>query len=393
MIKAYKVELKPTEEQKKKILQTIGVCRFLYNRFIYVNSQLYKSLKHLGMHKILKSFMNGYEFDKYVNNVLSKQEGFEWIKDVSSKARKQAIMNAEHAFKKFFKKEAKYPRFKKKTNQNVKCYFPKNSKTDWTIERYRVKIPTLGFVRLKEFGYIPCNSNVTSGTVSVKANRFYVSVLVDENIKNIKQVKQSDGIGVDVGIKEFAVVSDGRKFKNINKSLQVRKLKKRLKRNQRRLSCKYEFKKKRGVNSTTKNIAKQILRVQKLHCKLSNIRLDYIRKIAHTLVKTKPEYITIEDLNVKGMMKNRHLSRAIGEQCFNKFTELLINKCKQFSVELRKVSRFYPSSKKCNVCGNIKKDLKLSDRVYKCGVCKYEIDRDLGAGINLAMAKEYTIVT
>ena len=171
------------------------------------------------------------------------------------------------------------------------------------------------------------------------------------------------------------------------------KLKKQLRREQKRLSRKYEFKKKRGVKTVTSNIAKQILKVQKLHCKLNNIRLDYIRKIAHTLVKTKPEYITIEDLNIRGMMKNRHLSRAISEQSFYKFTELLANKCKQFKVELRKVKRFYPSSKKCNVCGNIKKDLKLSDRNYKCCICGYQVDRDLGAGINLAMAKEYTIVT
>jgi putative transposase len=229
--------------------------------------------------------------------------------------------------------------------------------------------------------------------VSAKADRFYVSVLVDENIAITKQVKQSDGIGIDVGVKEFAVISDGRKFKNINKTAIVKRLEKSLKRHQRSLSRKYEFKKKRGVNSTTKNITKRILRVQKLHCKLSNIRLDYIRKTAHTLVKTKPEYITIEDLNIKGMMKNRHLSKAISKQNFYKFTELLMNKCKQFGVELRKVNKFCPSSKKCNVCGNIKKDLKLSDRIYKCNICGYQIDRDIGAGINLAMAKEYTIVT
>ena len=392
-MKVYKTEIKPTKHQKEKIHKTIGVCRFLYNRFIHVNSQLYKSLKHLGLHKQLRTFMTGYEFDKYVNNVLSKQEGLEWIKEVSSKARKQAIMNAETAFKKFFKKEARFPRFKKKSNQNVKCYFPKNNKTDWKVERHKINIPTLGFMHLKEKGFIPVNGKVISGMVSRKADRYYVSVLVNEDTKPINTSHQTDGVGVDVGIKEFAVVSDGRKFKNINKSLQVRKLKKRLKRSQRQLSRKYEFKKKVGVNSATSNITKQILKVQKLHCKLNNIRLDYIRKIAHTLVKTKPEYITIEDLNIKGMMKNRHLSRAIGEQCFSKFTEILINKCKQFKVELRKVSRTFPSSKKCNVCGKIKKDLKLSDRIYKCGICKYEIDRDLGAGINLAMAKEYTIVT
>ena len=146
MLKVYKTEINPSKYQKEKICKTIGVCRFLYNRFIHVNIQLYKALKHLRLHKQLKTFITGYEFDKYVNNTLSKQEGYEWIKDVSSKARKQAIMNAETAFKKFFKKKARFHKFKKKSNQDVKCYFPKNNKTDWKVERHKINIPTLGFI-------------------------------------------------------------------------------------------------------------------------------------------------------------------------------------------------------------------------------------------------------
>jgi putative transposase len=338
--------------------------------------------------------MSGYEFDKYVNNVLSKQPEYEWIKDVSSKARKQSIMNAETAYKKFFNGQSKYPRFKKKNNQDTKIYLPKNNLGDFTIERHRIKVPTLGFIRLKEKGYIPVNSLVSSGTISIKANRFYISISVEEAQNKSNVELNENGIGVDLGIKEFAVVSNGKVYNNINKSSHARKLKKKLRREQRRLSRKYESKKHRkaGENPVTKNINKNVLRVQKIYVKLTNIRHDYVKKTVNELVKTKPAYITIENLNIKGLMKNKHLSRAIGEQNFYMFTLWLKNKCKQYGIELRQVDRFYPSSKKCNKCGNIKKDLKLSDREYNCEACDYKVDRDLGASINLAETKEYKVL-
>ncbi len=392
MIKSFKVEIKPTQSQKTKIHQTIGVCRFLYNHYIHVNKQVYEAMKHLGLSH-LKSFISGYDFDKYVNNVLSKREEYEWIKDVSSKARKNAIMNAEIAYKRFFKKQSKFPKFKKRNRQDVKAYFPKNNPGDLTVERYRVKVPTIGFVRLKEKGYIPTKAIMKSCTISMKTDRYYISVLCEMIPKeSCREQKNSDGIGIDLGIKEFAVISDGRRFKNINKSRKVKRIMRNLRRQQRRLSRKFNMKfKKKGEGA--KNIEKQVLRVQKLHNRLTNIRNDYIYKTVNSLVKTKPEYITIEDLNVRGMMKNRHLSRAIGEQSFSRFKEILTSKCQEHGIQLRKVNRFFPSSKMCNCCGNIKRNLKLSDRIYICDKCKYEIDRDLGAAINLAMAEEYTIIT
>jgi len=394
MIKSFKTELNPTQEQATKIRQTIGVCRFLYNHYIYINKQIYEAMKHLSLSH-LNSFVSGYDFDKWINNVLSKREGYEWIKDVSSKARKQSIMNAETAYKKFFKKQSGFPRFKKRNHQDVKAYFPKNHPGDLKVERHRIKVPTLGFVRLKEKGYIPTNAVVKSATVSMKAGRYYISVLCEVMSKKILCERgNTEGIGVDLGIKEFVVISDGRRFRNINKTKKVKRIKRKLRRQQRRLSRKLNMKLKfRKKGECTKNIEKQVLRVQKLHNRLSNIRNDYIYKTVDSLVKTKPEYIVIEDLNVRGMMKNRHLSRAIGEQCFGKFKEILETKCRQYNIQLRKVSRFFPSSKMCNCCGNIKRNLKLSDRVYICDKCKYEIDRDLGAAINLAMAEEYTIIT
>ena len=386
MKRAYKVEINPTDKQKSKIHQTIGVSRFVYNFYIAHNKEIY--------HREGK-FVSGMDFSKWLNNeYIPKNQDMKWIKEVSSKATKQAIMNGDKAFRDFFKEAKGFPRFKKKKNQDVKAYFPKNNKTDWTLERHRVKIPTLGWVRLKEFGYIPVNSIVKSGTVSQKADRYYVSILVEETDIKISNPNNA-GVGIDLGIKEFAVCSDGIKFKNINKTSTVKKVEKKLKREQRKLSRKYESlkirnKKEKGGNATSQNIQKQIVKVQKLHQRLTNIRTDYINKIVSSIIKQKPSYITIEDLAVSNLMKNKHLSKAIASQKFFEFKTKLMSKCKQNNIELRIVDRFYPSSKTCSNCGKIKKDLKLSDRIYKCD-CGFTIDRDLNASINLKNAKEYKI--
>ncbi|MFW0905537.1 RNA-guided endonuclease InsQ/TnpB family protein [Clostridium perfringens] len=395
MKRAYKMEINPTDEQKSKIHQTIGVSRFIYNFYIAHNKEIYEREG---------KFVSGMDFSKWLNNeYIPNNQDKKWIKEVSSKATKQAIMNGDKAFKDFFKKAKGFPRFKKKKNQDVKAYFPKNNKTDWTLERHRVKIPTLGWVRLKEFGYIPVNSIVKSGTVSQKADRYYVSILVEERDIKISNSNigikisntNNEGVGIDLGIKYFAICSNGNKFKNINKTSTVKKVEKTLKREQRKLSRKYESlkirnKKEKGGNATSQNIQKQIVKVQKLHQRLRNIRTDYINKTVSKIVKQKPSYVTIEDLNVKGMMKNKHLSKAIVSQKFFEFKTKLMSKCKQNNIELRIVDRFYPSSKTCSNCGKIKKDLKLSDRIYKCD-CGFTIDRDLNASINLKNAKEYKI--
>ena len=395
MKRAYKIEINPTDEQKSKIHRTIGVSRFIYNFYIAHNKEVYEKEG---------KFVSGMDFSKWLNNeYIPNNQDMKWIKEVSSKATKQAIMNGDKAFRDFFKKAKGFPKFKKKKNQDVKAYFPKNNKTDWTIERHRVKIPTLGWVRLKEFGYIQTNSIVKSGTVSQKADRYYVSILVEERDIKISNSNigikiantNNEGLGIDLGIKEFAVCSDGIKFKNINKTSTVKKVEKKLKREQRKLSRKYESlkirnKKEKGGNATSQNIQKQVVKVQKLHQKLRNIRTDYINKIVSSIIKQKPSYITIEDLNVKGMMKNNHLSKAIASQKFFEFKTKLTVKCKENHIELRIVDRFYPSSKTCSSCGKVKKDLKLSDRIYKCD-CGFTIDRDLNASINLKNAKEYKI--
>lgn len=384
--RAYKIEINPTTEQISKIHQTIGVSRFIYNFYIAHNKEIYEREG---------KFISGIDFSKWLNNeYIPNNQDMKWIKDVSSKATKQAIMNGDKAFKDFFKKTKGFPKFKKKKNQDVKAYFPKNNKTDWTIERHRVKIPTLGLVKLKEFGYIPINSIVKSGTVSQKSNRYYVSILVEEDDIQVSKCTNK-GIGIDLGIKDFAICSNGSKFKNINKTSTIKKVEKKLKREQRKLSRKYEGLKLRNKNikegvATRQNIQKQIAKVQKIHQRLANIRTDYINKTIYSIIEQKPSYITIEDLNVSGMMKNKHLSKAISSQKFFEFRTKLTAKCKQDNIELRVADRWYPSSKTCSQCGKINKGLKLKDRVYKCE-CGLSIDRDLNASLNLKNAKKYKI--
>ena len=387
MKRAYKTEIKPTQKQIQKINQSIGICRWLYNSYLAKNKDLYEQYKQ-GLISKENAFISANDFDKYINNEVKLLDNFKWINDCGSKARKKAIQNAETAYKRFFKGQSKFPRFKKKNKSDVKIYFPKNNKGDWKVERHRLMIPTLKDVRLKEYDYIPVGAEVISGTVSKKAGRYYVSVIVDVYVPVVQNTNQ--GIGIDLGLKDFAICSVGQIYKNINKTQKIRKLGKKLKREQKRLSRKYETLKKKGGTATKSNINKQIAKVQRLHHTLDNIRTDYINKTISSIIKRKPSFITIEDLNVKGMMKNKHLSKAVAEQKFYEFRNKLTNKCGALGIELRIVDRFYSSSKLCHCCGSIKKDLKLKDRIYKCD-CGYVEDRDYNASLNLRDCLTYKI--
>ena len=394
LLRAYKAEINPTLEQKQKINQSIGICRWLYNQYLWENRELYERYKNGEIDK-KQSFMSANDFDKYINNEVKILEEYSWINECGSKARKKVIVNAETSYKRFFKGQSKFPRFKKKNKSNVGLYFPKNNKTDWKIERHRINIPTLKWVRLKEFGYIPTNAKVKSGTVTKKADRYYVSVLVEED-DYIKYTNFNEGIGIDLGLKDFAICSNGDVYKNINKTKEIKRLEKKLKREQRKLSRKYESLKLRNKNmkggsATRQNVQKQIIEVQRLHHKLYNIRNNYINYVINELLKQNPSYITIEDLNVKGMMKNRHLSKAISKQGFYTFRNKLTYKCKWNSIELRIADRFYPSSKTCHECGSINKGLKLSDREWVCQECGVIHDRDYNASLNLRDCQIYTI--
>ena len=384
MLKSYKVEIKPTEYQKQKINKTIGVCRFIYNFYLSKNKEEYSKGN---------KFMSGYDFSKWLNNdFIPNNKSYCWIKDVSSKAVKQSIMNADKAYKKFFKKKAKFPRFKKKSDTTTKMYLPKNNKTDWEIQRHRIKVPTLGFVRVKEFGYIPNDSKVKSGTVSKAADKYFVSIIVDEKAENFKIKTNKPPIGIDLGIKDFAIASNEKSFKNINKTSKVKKIEKKLKRKQRTFSRKVQMNKKGNNIVYTANMYKEREQIRKIHYKLNNIRREYVKYVVNSLVKVNslPKYIAIEDLNVKGMMKNKHLSDSIRKQNFYYFREYLIQKCKKFGVEVRLIDRWYPSSKRCHQCGNINKNLKLSDRIYKCE-CGYIEDRDFNASLNIRDCDKYNL--
>ena len=379
-MKSYKIEINLTEEQKLKVNKTIGTCKFVYNLYLQKNKEEYEKNK---------KFISGFDFSKWLNNDFIKQNpSYAWIKDVSSKAVKQSIMNGDKAFKRFFNSLSQFPRFKKKQD-TIGVYFPKNNKTDFTLERHKIKVPTIGFVRLKEFGYIPLNSKIKSGTIKKDADKYFISILVEEDKeKNIK-INNNEGLGIDLGLKDFATISDKTVFKNINKTIKIKKLEKSLKRQQRSLSRKFENKKrKRG--ETANNIQKNILKVQRLHRRLRNIRIEYVKFVVNSLVKLSPKFITIEDLNVIGMLKNRHLSKAISKQNFYYFRLFLTQQCNKNSIELRVVDRWFPSSKTCNCCGQIKTDLKLKDRVYKCD-CGYIEDRDLNASYNLKDCSIYKI--
>ena len=383
LLKSFKTEINPTEEQKVKIQKTIGTCRFIYNFYLAHNKELYDKGE---------KFMSSNKFRIWLNNeYLPNHPEYSWIKEAYSKAITQAVNNGQTAFTRFFNHESNFPNFKKKGRSDVKMYFVKNNPKDCCCERHRIKIPSLGWVRIKEKGYIPTTKDgyvIKSGHVSIKADRYYVSVLVE--IPNNKIANNSnEGIGIDLGLKDLAIISNGKTYKNINRSAKLKKLEKQLIRGQRSLSRKYENSKK-GESTQRANIQKQKIKVQKLYQKIDNIRTDYINKTIAEIVKTKPSFITIEDLNVKGMMKNRHLSKAVASQKFYEFRIKLQAKCNENGIELRVVDRWYPSSKTCHCCKNIKKDLRLSDRIFKCD-CGYIEDRDFNAALNLRDAMTYEV--
>ena len=385
MYKALKIELKLTLAQKIKVCQTIGTERFIYNEYIKYNQEQYK----LG-----NKFVSANDFFKYINNIyLPNNPDKKWIKDVSSKSVKQAMIYGEQAFKRFFKGLSSFPIFKKKGKNELGAYFVKNNKKDFEFYRHKIKIPTLKFVRVKEYGYIPKNANIKSGTITKIVDRYFLSLIID--VKDIVKTENTStkGLGIDLGIKDTAICSDGKVFKNINKTKKVKKLKKKLKREQRKMSRSIEYSKSKKIKlRELKNFNKKKLKVQKIFYRLNCIRDDYNNKMVNEITRAKLKYITIEDLKVSNMIKNKHLSKAIQEQNFYSIRTKLINKCKERNIELRIVDTFYPSSKTCSCCGSVKKDLKLNDRIYKCYNCGIEIDRDYNASINLEKAKIYKVI-
>lgn len=391
-MRAYKTEIDPTSSQIELIHKTFGCTRYIYNQFVAEN------LENLASDK---DYISAFDYSKRVNNDPNTPT---WLKEVPSKAVKQALLYADRAFKDYFSKRRGKPKFKKKSSSES-FYLIGTIK----IERHRIFVPVLKWVRLKEFGYIP--KNITSVTISMKNGRYYISCLCKDEID--ERIPLSDhSMGIDFCLKDQFITED-RVIPSINKSLRIRKLEQRLRREQRKLSRKYEANMvdkvyyKTGAKkgqlksykwlkplSECKNIQKQKLKVARIYERLTRIRTEYNRKALHSLVlERKPSSITIEDLAVLNMMKNRHLSKTISNAQWYQSRLYLENLCKKLGIELRLVSRFYPSSKLCSDYGFKYKDLKLNERTWTCSNCGSKHDRDVNAAINLGQSKEYTVLT
>jgi len=279
-------------------------------------------------------------------------------------------------------------------NFNIRCdIFPNNKRPSriYLKDNGKLQIPTIGDV---EFGSIrtgfdlSCKKQIAN--ISFDGKYWYLSYTEDVETSAGNLPYYTDGIGIDLGIKTLVTVSDGTKIPNIKTFRRVRILNKRLKRLQRKVSRKYRINKCNKHNKT-KNIIKLERQIKLIHRSLRNIRINHIRKFVSELVKKQPQYIAIEDLNVKGMMKNKHLAKDIANCSFYNIREHLIRKATERCIAVRLVNRFYPSSKTCSNCGSYKKDLKLTQRVYHCNNCKEKIDRDFNASLNIAKTDKYVL--
>jgi len=365
-----KIMLLPTEEQEIKFKKFSGAARFIYNLMIEREKEYYSKNN---------SYLKENEFRKELTK-LKQTEEFSWLKEIGSNVIKQAAKDCNEAFMNFFKKLTKFPKFKTLKNSKMSFYVNYESlkKTNNGFRGER-----LGEVKTsEELPEINKNEYYYCPYISFDNKYWYLCFSI--KVKKEKVEKTEEIIGIDLGIKDFAVLSNGKVYKNINKTAKVRKLKKKLKRLQKKLSKKYVLNK-CTKNKKTKNSLKLECKINLIYRKLKNIRINYLHQITSEIVKTKPSKIVIEDLKIKDLLKNKHLSEKISEQNFYKFREILTYKCKLNNIELVIADKFYPSSKTCSCCGHIKQDLKLKDRVFKCPTCGFEIDRDLNAAINLKM--------
>lgn len=387
IIKTLKVKLKPNNKQQTKMFQFAGAKRFAYNWALAKEQQNYKNCG---------KFISDCELRKIFTQ-LKKQDEYKWLYSISNDVTKQAIKDACLAYKRFFKGQSAFPKFKSKKHDTPSFYVDnikiKFTNTHVKLENIAISKKKnkakLNWIKLTEKNKIPTNCKYVNPHVVYDGLNWFICVGVEYN-KNT-EISLNDGIGIDLGIKDLATCSNGITYKNINKTQKIKKLEKSKRRLQRKISKKYLINKKGASYHKTCNIIKSERRLLKINKRLTNIRDNYLHQTTSDIIKRKPSFITIEDLNVNGMMKNKHLSEAVQQQKFYTFHRQLEYKCKWNNIELRIVDRFYASSKICSCCGAIKKDLKLSDRTYICPECGYIIDRDYNASINLKNAKIYKI--
>ena len=376
MIKSYKIRLYPTKEQEQLMWKHVGSCRFIWNWMLTKQEELYKQgEKHLSAFDMINLI-----------SPIKKQEEYKWLSDVSNNSLVTICRDLDKAYKKFFKKTSGFPKYKSK--KKSKPNFPIRTNFLYLKNNKVLNIEKIGKVRYKtdfvfEYGRNACK--FTNARISYINGKWMLSFGME--CENQAHELNDVSMGIDLGVKDLAIVEYNGEplvFHNINKSKQMRNIGKRLRHLQRSISRKYEANRTGKKYNKTKNIEKQEERLRKLRARQSNIRRNYIHQTTHKLVSLLPKRIVMEGLNVQGMMKNRHLSKAVQEQCFYEFIRQMEYKCAWNGIELVKADRFYPSSKTCSGCGCIKKDLKLSDRTYHCDDCGLVIDRDYNAAINLS---------
>ena len=371
MIKSVKIRLLPSKEQEELMFKSIGCSRFAYNWALNKCNELYQQGVKYNMSNIRKEFTQ-----------LKKQENFKWLNEVSNTTMVESMRNLDSAFKQFFKTKQGYPKFK--TKRKLRQSFYVRYDTLYFLDNI-CNIEKIGKVKYRTNYKIPKGKNVckfSNPYCSYDGKYWYLSFGFEVE-ENQTTLNKDLSIGIDLGIKDLAICSNGMVFKNINKTKKVKKLKKRLKRLQKQISRKYEANKQGDNFIKTNNIIKLEKRIKLLHRKLSNIRNNHIHQTTNKIIKLKPYRVVMEDLNVKGMMKNKHLSKAIQEQGFYEFIRQMKYKCEFNGIQFIQADRYFPSSKLCSCCGKIKHDLKLKDRIYKCD-CGNIIDRDLNASINLS---------
>ena len=378
MIKSIKVRLNPNNKQLTKLFQYAGCARFAYNWAISREQDNYKQgNKFLSDSELRKEFTQ-----------LKKQSEYQWLNEVSNNVTKQAIKDACNTYKRFFKGQCKYPEFKSKKH-STPSFYQDNIKIQFTDTHVKVESfsmskkqnkQKLNWIKLCEKGRIPTDCKYMNPRFTYDGLYWYVSVGIEVNDNTT--LPSNEGIGIDLGIKDLAICSDGNTYKNINKTQTVKKLEKKKRRLQRSISRKYEKNKKGANYCKTSNIIKREKELLKLNHRLTNVRQNYLHQTTSEIVKREPSFICIEDLNVSGMMKNKHLSKAVQQQGFYEFRRQIEYKTMWNNIPVVIADRFFPSSKLCSCCGSIKKDLKLSDRIYKCE-CGNIIDRDYQAALNL----------
>ena len=371
--------LLPNNKQRTKLFQSAGVARWTYNWTLARQQENYKNGG---------KFISDGELRKELTQ-LKKTEEFNWLNNYSNNITKQSIKDACLAYQRFFKHQADFPKFKSKRKSrpsfyidNCKIEFSENKvKLEKLADSKKQNKQKINWIKLTEKNRIPLNCKYYNPRVTFDGINFWVSVGVDYEENTEQPI--NDGIGIDIGIKDLAICSDGNTYKNINKTKRIKKLKKKKRRLQRRVSRKYLKNKKGCSYCKTSNIIKSEKELLKLNHRLTDIRHNYLHQVTSEIIKREPKFIVLEDLNVRGMMKNRHLAKAVQEQCFYEFYRQIQYKCLWNNINFITADRFFPSSKLCSCCGNVKKDLKLSDRTYVCSECGNTIDRDYQASVNL----------